>query len=82
MTFDSKCYDLASTFLEDEPNLFTDSACMLLAARIQQAVEDFIAEARDNFERRDHPEGFEDGFFEDWADDDDDGMGYDESEGW
>lgn len=31
---------------------------------------------------RDHPEGFEDGFFEDWGDDDDDGMGYDESEGW
>ena len=61
MTFDSRCYDLASVFLEDEPNLFTDSACMLLAARIQQAVEDFIAEARDNYEPRDPP-GFEGGF--------------------
>ena len=42
MTFDSRCYDLASEFLEDEPNLFTDSACMLLAARIQQAVAEGI----------------------------------------
>ena len=30
---------------------------------------------------RNHPEGFEDGFFEDWDDGDDDD-GYDESEGW
>ena len=31
---------------------------------------------------RDHSEGFEDGFFEDCDDGDDDGTGYDESEGW
>jgi hypothetical protein len=31
---------------------------------------------------RDHPDGFEDGFFEDWDDGDDDGTGYDEDEGW
>ena len=30
---------------------------------------------------RDHPEGFEDGFFEDWDGDDDNG-GYADEEGW
>lgn len=30
---------------------------------------------------RDHPEGFEDGQFEDWDDGDDDG-GYPDDEGW
>lgn len=29
-----------------------------------------------------HPEGFEDGYFEDWQDDDDDGTGYPPEEGW
>lgn len=61
MTFDSRCYDLASAFLEDEPNLFTEQGCTELAKRIQQAVEDFIAEARDNYEPPDPP-GFEGGF--------------------
>ena len=61
MTCDSRCTDLASVFLEDEPNLFTEQGCTELAKRIQQTVEDFIAEASHNYEPRDPP-GFEGGF--------------------
>jgi hypothetical protein len=60
-TFDSKCYDLASAFLEDEPNLFTEGGCNELAAAIQQTIEDFIADYRRNYEPPDPP-GFEAGF--------------------
>jgi len=60
-TFDSKCYDLASAFLEDEPALFTDAKCNALAAEIQQTIEDFIADAKRNYEPSDPP-GFEGGF--------------------
>jgi len=31
---------------------------------------------------RDHPEGFEDGYFEDWDDSDCDDESYDENEAW
>lgn len=62
-TFDSKCYDLASTFLEDEPNLFSHDGCTELASRIQQTIEDFIEEARRNYEPPD-PRGWEGGFAE------------------
>lgn len=60
-TFDSKCYDLASEFLEGEPGLFTDARCNELAALIQQTIEDFIADANRNYEPPDPP-GFEGGF--------------------
>lgn len=60
-TFDSKCYDLASAFLEDEPNLFTDANCNELAAEIQRTIEDFIADAKRNSEPQD-ASGFEGGF--------------------
>jgi hypothetical protein len=60
--FDSKCYDLASAFLEDEPVAYGDDRfCQELAARIQQTIEDFIAEARSNYEPPDPP-CFEAGF--------------------
>lgn len=59
--FDIKCYDLASAFLEDEPGLFTDRYCRELAAEIQQLIEDFITDARANYEPSDPP-GFEGGF--------------------
>lgn len=61
-TFDSRCYDLASAFLDDEPVAFGDDRfCVELASRIQQTIEDFIAEARSNYEPPDPP-GFEGGF--------------------
>lgn len=60
-TFDSKCYDLASAFLEDEPSLFTDAKCNELAALIQQTIEDFIGDAQRNCEPADVA-GFEGGF--------------------
>lgn len=59
--FDSKCYDLASAFLDDEPGLFTDARCNELAAEIQQVIEGFIADAMRNYEPPDPP-GFEAGF--------------------
>lgn len=60
-TFDPKCYDLASAFLEDEPGLHTEARCNELAALIQQAIEDFITDERNNYEPPDPP-GFEGGF--------------------
>lgn len=63
MTYDSKCHDLASAFLEDEPALFTDRRCNELAALIQQTIEDFIADERRNYEPPDPP-GWEAGFAE------------------
>jgi len=41
--FDPKCLDLAETFLEDEPLLFTDRMCDELAIEIQRCIEGFIA---------------------------------------
>jgi hypothetical protein len=45
MTFDPKCYDLASAFLEDHPNLFTEDACQQLAQHIQTAIDGWISDA-------------------------------------
>lgn len=59
--FDSKCYDLASAFLEDEPDLFTDKKSKELARVIQDAIEDYIYDQRKNCEPRE-PTGFEGGF--------------------
>ncbi len=59
-TFDSKCYDLASAFLEDEP-FASEAKCIRLAALLQQTIEDFIADERAAFEPIDPP-GFEGGF--------------------
>lgn len=59
-TFDPKCYDLASAFLEDEPCTGARQ-CEDLALHIQQAIEDWLAHYRDNFEPPDPP-GFEGGF--------------------
>jgi hypothetical protein len=49
-TYDEKCYDLAASFLEDEPHLFTEQNNVALAAAIQSAIEDWIANARDNYD--------------------------------
>lgn len=41
-TFDAKSYELAATFLSDEPAINTEAAKITLACVIQQAVEDEI----------------------------------------
>ena len=61
MTFDTKCYDLASVFLEDEPHLFTDKRCRELAQEIQRTIESYIESEKANYEPPDQP-GFEAGF--------------------
>jgi hypothetical protein len=42
MTYDTKCYDLAKAFLEDEPDLLCDEYIDELAKDIQTCIEDFI----------------------------------------
>ena len=44
MTYDKKCYDLAKLFLSDREKHDTAANCSLLAGRIQQTIEDFLAE--------------------------------------
>lgn len=40
MSVDPKVYELAKLYLEDEPDLNTESAWSTLADAIQQAIED------------------------------------------
>jgi hypothetical protein len=63
MSYDDKCYDLAEAFLSDEPlaGFNTDARCGKLAQAIQNAIEDFLAIERDNYEPPDVP-GWEGGF--------------------
>jgi hypothetical protein len=44
---DSKCYDLAVDFLADEPTLDTEDARKELAQEIQDAVESWFIDKRD-----------------------------------
>lgn len=48
--YDTKCYDLASLFLEDEPHLFTDANSIELAQEIQDCIESFIRDKNRNYE--------------------------------
>jgi len=41
-SFDPKCYELASAFLSDEPDLNTEAARTTLACEIQECIEDEI----------------------------------------
>lgn len=50
VTYDEKCYDLASAFLEDEPGLFNHKNSNELAGVIQRAIEDYIKVARANYD--------------------------------
>lgn len=50
VTYDVKCYDLASAFLEDETGLFNHKNSNELAGVIQSAIEDWIKAARDNYD--------------------------------
>jgi hypothetical protein len=60
-TYDTKCYDLAEAFLEDQPHLNNDRRRDELAALIQSAVEDWINFEDSNYEPPDPP-GWEGGF--------------------
>ena len=65
-SYDSKCWELASYFLEgdqDIAHLATTNRLEKLALEIQQTIEDFIETERDNYEPPDPP-GFEGGFAE------------------
>jgi len=61
MAYDNRCYDLAETFLEDEPHLNNESRRAELAQCIQDAIENFIRFEEANYEPPDPP-GFEAGF--------------------
>ena len=50
MAYDTKCYDLADAFLEDEPALRTEPNRKKLAQEIQTAIENWIKDARDNYD--------------------------------
>lgn len=50
MAYDTKCYDLAEAFLEDEPHLNTEWRRDMLAQVIQTAIQDFITCEQDNYE--------------------------------
>jgi len=43
MSYDQSSYDLAESFLEDEPELNTEENRKELAQDIQRAIEDFIS---------------------------------------
>jgi hypothetical protein len=51
ISYDSRCYDLAEIFLEDEPNLNTDQHKRELAGRIQETIESEIQWMRDQHAR-------------------------------
>jgi hypothetical protein len=61
MSYDSKCFDLADTFLQDHPHLWTGRRIGELAQVIQDAIEDYFTTEQDNYEPPDPP-GFEGGF--------------------
>jgi hypothetical protein len=46
MAYDSRCYDLAEIFLLDEPELASEVNTKELAQAIQDAIENFIADAK------------------------------------
>ena len=59
--YDTKCYDLAEAFLEDEPHLATTKRTCELAELIQKTIEDFITHEKSNYEPPDPP-GWQGGF--------------------
>ncbi|MCK1459126.1 hypothetical protein IVB34_12580 [Bradyrhizobium sp. 2] len=48
-TYDSRCWDLAAAFLQDEEDLNTTAAKHALALEIQQCIEDEIYFMRSGF---------------------------------
>jgi hypothetical protein len=52
-SFDSKCYDLAEHFLQDEPDLDNEDRRKELAQEIQEAVEAWFLAERDERDVKD-----------------------------
>ena len=48
MAYDTKCYDLAQAFLEDEPMLNIETKRAALAQTIQTEIENWIEWERDH----------------------------------
>jgi hypothetical protein len=61
--FDTKCLELADSFLEEHPHLWTAGRTAELASLIQTTIEDYISAEESNYEPPDPP-GFEGGFAE------------------
>ena len=60
-TYDTKCYELAEHFLQDEPHLDTEKRRDALASLIQATIEPWIESELDNYEPP-SPPGWEGGF--------------------
>lgn len=59
-TYDSKCFDLAEFFLEDEASgMNTEANRRALAIEVQEAIESFLADKRSNYEPPDPMRGVE-----------------------
>lgn len=54
-TYDSRCYELAATFLSEEPDLNHEKARHSLALEIQQVIEDEIQFMRKGIFNEDAP---------------------------
>jgi hypothetical protein len=62
-TYDPKCYDLACDFLEGgEEVLDTEHFKVLLAKEIQQAIEDFLEGAMNDYEPPETGDAWSGGF--------------------
>jgi len=61
MAYDVKCLELAEAFLEDDQVLQHPCHAARLAQHIQSAIEEWIEQARDDYEPSDPP-GWEGGF--------------------
>jgi hypothetical protein len=64
MSYDEKCYELAEAFLDDPDtqHINTESNREKLAQDIQDAIEQFIMTAKDNYEPPDDPVAWSGGF--------------------
>ena len=50
MTYDGKCWDLASDFLEDHPHIDTTENAIELASLIQSTIDEWIKDKLDNYD--------------------------------
>ena len=50
-TFDEKCFELARHFLANEPRFNNDETAETLGVIIQETIEDFMSEARQQIRR-------------------------------
>ena len=62
MAYDIKCHDLADTFLQDTPHLWTQRRTEELAQLIQTTIDEFIAGEIENYEPPDRGDAWAGGF--------------------